>query len=153
MTNETYESPGMRAKEVMSEAEKNLRDSQRQLDMDGCMVGVSRQALDETLDEFTRLRDEVSTLQNFVTTRGAMYFFKLHIDKIAALEARAEAAEADLAKVRNNADVDWSIVCDAYSDAADIDGVSPEALRGSFRAFGLVVTHINAGDASITEGK
>lgn len=27
----------------------NLRDCQRQLDMDGCEVGVSRQALDETL--------------------------------------------------------------------------------------------------------
>ena len=42
----------------MSEAVENLRNNQKQLDADGCMVGVSRQALDETLtllDEMTRL--------------------------------------------------------------------------------------------------
>lgn len=31
------------------EAIENLRTCQRQLDMDGCEVGVSRQAVDETL--------------------------------------------------------------------------------------------------------
>ena len=31
------------------EAIENLRECQRQLDMDGCEVGVSRQAVDETL--------------------------------------------------------------------------------------------------------
>lgn len=29
---------------------KNLREHQQQMDIDGCRVGVSRQALDETLD-------------------------------------------------------------------------------------------------------
>lgn len=33
----------------MNAAIENLRTSQKQLDADGCMVGVSRQALDETL--------------------------------------------------------------------------------------------------------
>ena len=39
-----------------TEAEKNLRECQRQLDADGVMVGVSRQALDEVLTELQRLR-------------------------------------------------------------------------------------------------
>lgn len=39
----------------MSDASDNLRNCQRQLDMDGCEVGVSRQALDETLDDYDRL--------------------------------------------------------------------------------------------------
>lgn len=34
----------------MHPAIENLRDCQRQLDMDGCEVAVSRQALDETLE-------------------------------------------------------------------------------------------------------
>lgn len=33
----------------------NLRTCQRQLDADGCEVGVSRQALDETLDSYDEL--------------------------------------------------------------------------------------------------
>lgn len=33
----------------------NLRTNQRQLDADGCEVGVSRQALDETLDIYGEL--------------------------------------------------------------------------------------------------
>ena len=33
----------------MNAAIKNLKTNQRQLDADGCEVGVSRQALDETL--------------------------------------------------------------------------------------------------------
>lgn len=40
---------------------ENLRDCQRQLDMDGCQVGVSRQALDEALDEIVRLRGLLNT--------------------------------------------------------------------------------------------
>lgn len=34
----------------------NLRTNQRQLDMDGCEVGVSRQAVEESLEEIDRLR-------------------------------------------------------------------------------------------------
>lgn len=33
----------------MNAAIENLKTNQQQLDADGCMVGVSRQALDETL--------------------------------------------------------------------------------------------------------
>jgi hypothetical protein len=40
----------------MSAASDNLRTNQRQLDADGCEVGVSRQAVDETLEELDRLR-------------------------------------------------------------------------------------------------
>lgn len=36
-------------------AYENLRANQRQLDADGCEVGVSRQALDEILDAFATL--------------------------------------------------------------------------------------------------
>jgi len=36
----------------MSAASKNLKAHQRQLDMDGCEVGVSRQAVEETLAEY-----------------------------------------------------------------------------------------------------
>jgi len=41
---------------IMTPAEQNLRSHQRQLDADGVMVGVSRQAIDETLFELERLR-------------------------------------------------------------------------------------------------
>lgn len=36
---------------------ENLRNSQRQLDADGCEVGVSRQAVDETLAVSDQLAD------------------------------------------------------------------------------------------------
>lgn len=36
----------------MSAASDNLRNNQKQLDADGCMVGVSRQAVGETLVEY-----------------------------------------------------------------------------------------------------
>jgi len=39
----------------MSAGTKNLMANQRQLDMDGCEVGVSRQALEETLSEHTAM--------------------------------------------------------------------------------------------------
>jgi hypothetical protein len=42
----------------MNPAIENLKTNQKQLDADGCMVGVSRQALDETLalmDDLARL--------------------------------------------------------------------------------------------------
>lgn len=43
---------------------EHLRDSQRQLDMDGCEVGVSRQAVDEALAEIERLRAELKQAQH-----------------------------------------------------------------------------------------
>jgi hypothetical protein len=39
----------------MNPAIENLKINQRQLDMDGCEVGVSRQALDEVLTAFDNL--------------------------------------------------------------------------------------------------
>ena len=38
----------------------NLREHQQQLDMDGIMVGVSRQALEETLDYVTSLERQLA---------------------------------------------------------------------------------------------
>lgn len=46
----------------MNEAIKNLETNQQQLDADGCMVGVSRQALDETL----KLVEEMAGALNFI---------------------------------------------------------------------------------------
>lgn len=55
----------------MKPAEQNLRDNQTQLDMDGVMVGVSRQALEETLDELEKLRGALTELANSHTIRNA----------------------------------------------------------------------------------
>lgn len=48
----------------MTPAEQNLRDHQTQLDMDGVMVGVSRQAIDEVLAEIERLRHTLHEIVN-----------------------------------------------------------------------------------------
>ena len=47
----------------MSEAEKQLREHQQQLDWDGVMVGVSRQALAEFMAEVEALREENQELR------------------------------------------------------------------------------------------
>lgn len=39
-----------------------LKNNQRQLDMDGCEVGVSRQALDETISAYETLRDALEKI-------------------------------------------------------------------------------------------
>ena len=44
----------------------NLRTCQRQLDADGCMVGVSRQALDETLDVLDDLLAALKRVQQYL---------------------------------------------------------------------------------------
>jgi hypothetical protein len=38
-------------------------------------------------------------------------------------------------------EVDWSVVREAVSDACDVDGIGPEALRSSFASNGLLVVH------------
>lgn len=47
----------------MNEAIEHLRNCQRQLDRDGVEVGVSRQALDETLDELEQMRSRIRALE------------------------------------------------------------------------------------------
>lgn len=47
----------------MSEALENLKAHQQQLDADGCMVGVSRQALEETFGMITALQAENAKLR------------------------------------------------------------------------------------------
>lgn len=56
---------------IPEDAILNLRNSQRQLDADGCHVGVSRQALEETLEwvqwayfRICQLEKEVDDLEN-----------------------------------------------------------------------------------------
>jgi hypothetical protein len=50
----------------MSAATSNLRDHQRQLDMDGCEVAVSRQALDEALAEIDQLNEHLQWAVNML---------------------------------------------------------------------------------------
>jgi predicted nuclease with TOPRIM domain len=42
---------------------KHLRENQQQMDMDGIIVGVSRQALEEALDHITTLEAELAELE------------------------------------------------------------------------------------------
>lgn len=64
----------------MMAAFKNLRTCQRQLDMDGCEVGVSRQALDEVLAEYEAL---LAALQ------------ELHLKTVVGTDAERHAALDD----------------------------------------------------------
>lgn len=50
----------------MSKATDHLRDHQQQLDEDGVMVGVSRQAVVETLAEIEQLREALRELHAVV---------------------------------------------------------------------------------------
>lgn len=74
----------------MNDAIKNLKEHQQQIDADGCMVGVSRQALDETLT----LVEEMAGALNFI-----LAFYEpgqTHLDtnawKIAEASGRAALA-------------------------------------------------------------
>jgi hypothetical protein len=53
----------------MSEASENLRYHQTQLDEDGCMVGVSRQAVEETLLELAQLREAATSVLEHLNAR------------------------------------------------------------------------------------
>lgn len=76
----------------------NLRDYQRQLDMDGCEVGVSRQAVDETLTVTTDLLAALQTIadesifnqQRFAEDTDTDYFLRC----FAAVKKQARAAIA-----------------------------------------------------------
>ena len=52
----------------MSAASEQLRSHQEQLDADGIMVGVSRQAVDETLAQYNALRNALKVLLNEATS-------------------------------------------------------------------------------------
>ena len=49
----------------MSDASANLKTNQRQLDMDGCEVGVSRQAVEETLEEYALMLAALEALRPY----------------------------------------------------------------------------------------
>lgn len=58
---------------MMLEAENQLRNFQQQLDADGIMVGVSRQAVDEVLTEIERLRAIVAHVETWVGNPPGSY--------------------------------------------------------------------------------
>ena len=58
---------------VVHPAAQNLRDCQRQLDMDGCEVAVSRQALDETLALADELLTALFSARSMMSTAADMY--------------------------------------------------------------------------------
>jgi hypothetical protein len=73
----------------MSAGSENLKSHQRQLDMDGVEVGVSRQALDETLSEY---QDMLAALKAFISeTLGKNPHIKVETTSLAmAAIAKAE---------------------------------------------------------------
>ena len=64
----------------MSAASEQLRSHQEQLDADGIMVGVSRQAVDETLAQYNALRNALKVLLNEATSFSVsgVYFDENH---------------------------------------------------------------------------
>lgn len=74
----------------------NLREHQRQLDADGCEVGGSRQALDETLALLDamrlRLKNMVHALDAAQSDAADMFARKIDATRNAALKTLAEAA-------------------------------------------------------------
>lgn len=65
----------------MSAAADNLRTSRRQIDMDGCEVGVSRQALDETLDELDAMRASLRAIRNHWNEFGPEHGFEETLER------------------------------------------------------------------------
>lgn len=101
-----------------SGAEQNLRENQQQLDLDGIMVGVSRQALDEVLAELTRLRSgRAAALEEAAKVADR--------EKAAAerILAKANARYKDrhlLAAFGSNSDPDAEVInAEAMRDMAD----------------------------------
>lgn len=68
----------------MSPAAQNLRDQQRQLDIDGVEVGVSRQAIEEVLEELASMRQDVRKLR--ALEAGGVDNWEWYEDSLAALE-------------------------------------------------------------------
>jgi hypothetical protein len=60
----------------MSAGSENLKANQRQLDMDGCEVGVSRQALDETLAEYDAMLAALRLLVERIDVNGGIGEYK-----------------------------------------------------------------------------
>lgn len=74
----------------MNCALKELQEHQTQLDMDGVMVGVSRQALEEVLNEVTQLRTAITTAEE----RAAETLALLNAEITLLREAIARLREA-----------------------------------------------------------
>jgi len=56
----------------MSKASENLRTHQKQLDADGIMVGVSRQAVDETLAQYNLMQSALEKIVEHERGQWAM---------------------------------------------------------------------------------
>lgn len=63
----------------MSAASDNLRTNQEQADIDGCMVKVSRQAVEETLEQFDAMLAALKLVQQ--TT------YSMHAVAVTAIDA------------------------------------------------------------------
>ena len=114
-----------------------LRHNQRQLDMDGCEVGVSRQALDEILDAFDKLRAGVAAKPNLeratempmddcgltinVGRDGTWLHFKASSGLSASLNADVMAE--DKGSICGAALKGWC--ADRQKQAAEIKGIAP----------------------------
>lgn len=75
----------------MSAASDNLKSNQRQLDMDGVEVGVSRQAVEETLEQYA---DMLAALQSIAELRNKMGTYGDHLREAIEI-ARSAAAKAE----------------------------------------------------------
>lgn len=99
---------------------ENLRNCQRQLDQDGCEVGVSRQALDETLDALSTAQARIEKLEGDLYetwtddygtgwTRPTGWAYAQVCKARDKQQARAEAAEAALQLLKGAGDFAWVI--------------------------------------------
>lgn len=77
---------------------ENLRTCQRQLDMDGCEVGVSRQALEETLAELDRLTADLAT--HAALLESLQNRFAQATQQVVDAEAQLAACKADAERYR-----------------------------------------------------
>ena len=84
----------------MSEAEKQLREHQQQLDADGVMVGVSRQALVEFMAENKALREVYRCAKGLCSGEdwnggtAALYYRKPLREAVKALQETPDVREA-----------------------------------------------------------
>src|SRR5690606_22838312 len=85
--------------EARHPAIENLRNCQRQLDMDGCEVGVSRQAVDETLAEIDRLQSSLTAAQQESQSRERAWREAQGelIDRLTAAQQQIALHKADAA--------------------------------------------------------
>lgn len=118
----------------------NLRENQKQLDMDGCMVGVSRQALDQVLQYIADLvpprptdkdaQEALEILEGKYFWNGLQYIKDFIGDRryeVIRAALSAPSREAKLVEaLKEAADNYLAVVCN--SQQADIDEVKSDPI-------------------------